>query len=326
MRHAATLAKFICGDAACARVFEPLLADWQRELQHAAGPISRTAAVLSGSFAFMRALAVCFVIDGAWTPPLRATLTSLAAITVAVAISIGVLLMAPLPQNLPLDVSEPVVQRWILIWANILVPPAFLLATFLLRRDTRASRRHAIVFTMLAATATTAIVINTTDDALRRRYDTFEVHERMRELALERHRAGSFVFSGRRYEETMRTTVEERRASFDRYRASIDRIVATLPAPTWSDELTQFRPVMLAVIFAVMGWTLAGLGRATVPRAFGWWALVFMATITLTRIFWLVVQVPMPRTPQWLMPTLFVFVAVALGVNAIRSRRSMRSI
>jgi len=93
---------------------------------------------------------------------------------------------------------------------------------------------------------------------------------------------------------------------------------------TWSDRLAQVSPVILAVVFAAMGWTLAGFGNATIGRAFGWWALVFMATITLTRIFWLVVQIPMPRTPQWLMPALFVAVACLLAVHSIRSQHSTR--
>jgi len=317
------LADSIAGTAARHRVFEPLLADWQRQLQQADSIAARVAIVSSGAFAFVRALAVCAVIDGAWVPPLRASLTSVAAIAVAIGISVGVLLLAPLPLNIPRDLSEPMAQRWVLGWAGVLMPPAFLLATFLLRRDPRSTSRHAIAVAILAAAVTTTVVVNTTDEALRKRYDTFEVGERMRELALARHRAGARVYSGNRYREELETTVAERRARFERYRALMEAH-RQIPPVTWSDRLAQVSPVILAVVFAAMGWTLAGFGNATIGRAFGWWALVFMATITLTRIFWLVVQIPMPRTPQWLMPALFVAVAWLLAVHSIRSQHSTR--
>jgi hypothetical protein len=323
MNRLLTVAELIAGRSARQRVFEPLLADWQRQLQHADSPSARLTVAASGAVAFARALAICAVIDGAWMPPLRVSLTSLAAITFAVLISIGVLLIAPVPQDVPRDLSEPLVQRWILVWAGILLPPAFLLATFLLRRDARCTQRHAALVTLLAAAATALVVVNSTDDALRRRYDTFEVQEHMRELALARHRAGAPVFAGDRYRRTMQTTVAERRANFERYRA---RMAAHRqdPPPTWRDRFAQLRPVLLAIIFSMIGWMLAGLGHATVPRAFGWWALVFVATITLTRIFWLVVRVPMPRIPEWLMPALFTFVACALAIHALRSYNSER--
>lgn len=325
MNRLLTIAEFFAGSAARHRVFEPLIADWQRELQHASTSLERFRVIVSGSFGFLRALTVCAVIDGVWIPPLRATLTSFASIALAISISIGVLLIAPIPQSVPLDLSEPFVQRWILVWLTILLPPVFVLGTYLLRRDTRGTHRHAVVFTMLAVAATTTVVVNTTDEALRKRYDTFENQERMRALALARHRAGIPVYSGNRYNEESRTTVAERRANFERFRSRFNAYRASQPPPSWGHRLAEARPVLLAVIFCVMGWTLAAFGHPTVPRAFGWWALSFAATISLTRIFWLIVQVPMPRTPQWLMPALFVSIACALAINAIRSRHSMRS-
>lgn len=323
MNRLLQIAELIAGGAARHRVFEPLLADWQRELQHASGPIARVITTASGFFGFVRALLVCAVIDGAWIPPWRATLSALGAIALAFGISVSVLLIAPVPQHLPRDLSEPMVQSWILVWTGILLPPAFLLGAFLLRRDARVTLRHSVIFTLFAAAATTALVAHTTDEALRKRYDTFEMQEHLRDLALARHRAGQAVFSGDRYRLTMQTTVAERRANFVRHRALMEAHRQDPPV-TWRDRLAHVSPVILAVVFAIIGWTLAGFGNATIGRAFGWWALVFMATITLTRIFWLVVQVPMPRTPPWLMPALFVAVACALVVHSIRSHNSMR--
>lgn len=322
MNRLLTIAELISGAAARHRVFEPLLADWQRELQHASTPFERWLSIVSGSSGFLRALLVCAVIDGAWIPPLRATLTSLIASTIAIGISIGVLLIAPVPQNVPRDLAEPAVQRWILVWATVLVPPVFVLGAFLLRRDARVTLRHAVLFALLAGAATATLVASTTDEALRKRFDTFESQERRRELALARHRAGAFVFTGDQYHRELTSTVAERRANYERFRARFDAFRATQPPPSWSKRLAEARPILLAVIFAMIGWTLAGFGRVTLRRAFGWWALTFIATITLTRIFWLVVQVPMPRTPAWLRPALFVSVAGALAVNAIRSRHS----
>jgi hypothetical protein len=70
-----------------------------------------------------------------------------------------------------------------------------------------------------------------------------------------------------------------------------------------------------------MGWTLAGLEQPTVSRGLIWWALVFLATIAMTNLLSLLVRVPMPRPPQWVMLPLFASITAVL-IAAARVRTS----
>ena len=316
------IAEFVCGATARHRTFDPMLADWQRELDeaHRRGTAPDLFALGSGCFGFTRALLYCAVSEGVWIPPLRASLVPIAAVTAAIAISIAVLLIARYPSNLPRDLSLPMVQSWVLVWSATFVPPVFVLATFLLRRDRHATIRHAIVFVAFAIAVTTALVINTTDEALRRRYDTFEASERMREWQLADIRAGRAVYDGGRHQRELRTTVEQRRARFNRYRAQMDAMRQD-PTPTWRDRFERWSPIAMAAVFAIIGWTLAGLRMPTVPLGVGWWALMFAAIVAMTRILSYLVGVPMPRPPQWIILPIFTSIMLALVINARYSQR-----
>jgi hypothetical protein len=319
MNRLLTLADFVCGEPARRRVFEPLLADWQRELQQArvAGAAGYTMAMLSGSFGFARAVISCAITDGIWMPPLHGALLSVAAVGAAIAASIGILLTAA-PPNLAGGLSLPSVQLWVLTWAGSVVPPVFLLGTFMLRCDSRATHRHAIVSTVLAAFATTLLVVSTTDEALRRRYDTFETSERMRDFSLARHREGRLVYRGSAYQQELATTIEQRRARFVRYRAQMNAIRYEPPA-TMSSRLAQWRPVGMSVVFAAMGWLLAGLGSPTISRGIAWWALILAAIVAMTRLLSLLVGIPMPRPPEWAALPLFTAMMIALAIGARRN-------
>lgn len=314
------LGNAICGEAASRRVIEPLLADWQREVQESGSRATRMLAMTSGGFAFVRSVTACALVEGVWIPPLRGTLLSLVAISFSIAVSIAVLLIPPLSARIdvPRSLSEPLIQRYLLYMAGNVLPPAFLLALFVMRRDRRATVRHAVIATMIIAVSMVVVVLTTTFDALERRYDTFETQEHMREFAIASHRAGRFVFAGQSYQRELTSTVEERRARFERFRARMEAMRQQDPPPTIGDRITQFRPVALSVIFAIMGWTLAGLGTPTVTRGLGWWALMFAAAITLTGLLTSLIQVRMLPAPQWAMLPLFGVTALALVTAARR--------
>ena len=322
MRQLLRIAEALTGANARGRVFEPMLADWQRELTNAkrTGSFSLLMALASGGFGFTRALLYCAVREGVWIPPLRGTLLSLAAVTVAIAVSIGVVLIAPPPAHLPRDLSLLVVQHWVLTWTIVIVPPAFLLSTFLLRLDPRATARHGIVFTIVAAVATTVLILNTTNDALRKRYDSFEMYEQTRAVALERHRAGQLVYTGSSYQQEIATTVEQRRDRYERFVAQMNALRRNDPPPTWSEWFAQWSPLPLAVVFAIMGWRLAGFGVPTVMRGIAWWALMFAAIVAMTRMLSYLVGIPMPRPPQWVMLPIFTSIMLALIIGARRIR------
>jgi len=316
------IADFICGERARHRTFEPMLADWQRELERAkrAGVLPFASAAASGGLGFARAVLYCAVSEGVWMPPLRGTLLSLAAVSTAVAISIGVVLIAPPPSHLPRDLSLLVVRHWVLTWTATIVPPAFLLSTFLLRLDPRATARHAVVFTIVAAVATGVLIVNTTNDALRKRYDSFEMYEQTRAVSLERHRAGQFVYTGSSYQQEIATTVEQRRARYERFLAQMAALRRNDPPPTWRERFGQWSPLLLAVVFAITGWMLASFGKPTVTRGVAWWTLMFAAIVAMTRLLSYLVGVPMPRPPQWVMLPIFTAIMLALMFGSRRIR------
>lgn len=324
MNRLLNFADFMCGERVRHRTFEPMLADWQHELTNAkcTGIFSRLLASASGCFGFTRALLFCAVCEGVWIPPLRGALTSLAAVTAAIVASIGVVLIAPPPAHLPRDLSLLVVQHWVLTWTAIIVPPAFLLSTFLLRLDARATARHGIVFTIVATVATIVLILNTTNEALRKRYDSFEMYEQTRAVALARHRAGQLVYAGSSYQQEIATTVEQRRIRYERFLTQMEALRRNDPPPTWSERFAQWSPTLMAVVFAIIGWMLAGLGVPTVARGVGWWALVFAAVVAMTRLLSYLVGVPMPRPPQWVMLPIFTSIMLALMIGARTIRKT----
>jgi len=320
MRRLLGIAEALAGIDARRRVFEPMLADWQRELTNANGLRSLLRALASGGFGFIRALLFCAVCEGVWIPPLHGTLLSFAAVTTAIAVSIGVVLLAPPPAHMPRDLSLLVVQHWVLTWTVTIVPPAFLLSTFLLRSDPRATVRHFIVFTIVAAAATSVLIVNTTDDALRKRFDSFEMHEQARAVSLDRHRAGQLVYTGSSYQQEISTTVDQRRIRYERFVAQMQTFRRNDPPPTWSERFGQWSPLLFAVVFAIMGWMLAGLGVPTIQRGVAWWALMFGAIVAMTRMLSYLVGVPMPRPPQWVILPIFasIMLALIIGTRTIR--------
>ena len=49
--------------------------------------------------------------------------------------------------------------------------------------------------------------------------------------------------------------------------------------PTWRERASRMQPAILAILFGVMGWTLAGMGSPSIPRAVTWWLLMYLTTL-----------------------------------------------
>jgi hypothetical protein len=315
------LAGWLCGPSARARFIEPLVADWQCELESAQGPIRIAVVTVSGALALIRSMIACAIAEGVWVPPARGTAFSILAIAFSLVVSIAVLLIPPLPSVLSRNPADPLTQRWLLVMISTVLPPAFLLAMFVHRRDARATLRHAIVGVSLAGLATTAVVVATNPEGINRLFNTFEVQEQIRERMLEAAKSAPDIFKGRAYQQTLASTVEERRARYERTQARLAEFRTHEPPPTWAQQFAQLQPILLAVVFAAMGWTLAGLEQPTVWRGLIWWALVFAATIAMTNLLSLLVRVPMPRPPQWVILPLFASITAVL-IAAARFRTS----
>ena len=51
------------------------------------------------------------------------------------------------------------------------------------------------------------------------------------------------------------------------------------PAPSWQGRVAWMQPAALAILFGIMGWTLAGMGSPSIPRAMTWWLLMSLTTL-----------------------------------------------
>jgi hypothetical protein len=313
MRRLLTIATAVCGERAAGAVIEPLLADWQKELALARsqGFISYATAATAGALALVRSLIVCAIAEGVWLPPARGTMLSILAIAFSVAVSIAILLIPPLPRA-SRSLADPMTQGWLLVMSSTVLPPAFLLAMFMHRRDRRATVRHAIVGITFAAAATIVVVFTTNPETLNRRYNTFEMQERIRARTLAAAKSDPSIYKGNGYQRALATTVEQRRASYQRLQSKLAEWQRNDPPPTWGERFAQLQPIPLSIVFAIMGWTLGGIGPVTVSRGLIWWALVLMATIAMSTLLSLLVGVPMPRPAQWWMLPMFTSMALVL--------------
>jgi len=275
------IVEHVCGSYARTSVFEPLVADWQRDMADArnSGRWSYAIAAVSGMWAFTRSLAGCAMTIDGWLPSWRAsgvaTLAFLAALVVAVA---GVTLIA-LQNGRPI---EPGLRTysWLLGTAALYVPPAMLPALFLLRRDPQTTTRHAAAATGLGALFTTAALVLTSPEALNRYFSSFEWTEREYQRALANDRIGHYQYPGTAYRELVTPkTVEERRERHASFMVWLEEQRAKEPAPTWPERLARMQPAVLAILFGVMGWTLAGMGSPSISRAMTWWLLMYLMTL-----------------------------------------------
>lgn len=108
------------------------------------------------------------------------------------------------------------------------------------------------------------------------------------------------------------TTIEQRRAAYDRFMAMKGR---RQPKPvTVQEQVRRYQPVGLAILFGVMGWTLAGLGRVTFVRAAGWWLLVYAAMLTFGGMPGTITGMAMPILPHAYSIPIFGAITLALVV------------
>jgi hypothetical protein len=255
--------------------FEPLVADWQRELtdMRHRGRLPYAIAVVSGLWAFTRTLVRCAMTSGFWLPTFRASGIAIAAFLAAIVLAVGGVTLIALQNGLPI---EPGLRTysWLLGTAALYVPPAMLPAMFLLRRDPRTTIRHAAAAISLGALLTAGVLVLTSPEALNRYFSSFEWSEREYQRRLANDRIGRYQYPGSAYRELVTPkTVEERRERHERFMVWLEEQRAKEPAPTWRERAARVQPAVLAILFGIMGWTLAGIGAPSIPRAMTWWLL-----------------------------------------------------
>ena len=217
--------------------------------------------------------------SGGWLPTWRASGIGIAAFLAAIALAVGGVMLIALQNGRPI---EPGLRTysWLLGTAALYVPPAMLPAMFLLRRDPRSTARHAAAAIAICAAVTVAVIVVTSPDALDRYFSSFEWSEREYQRGLANDQAGRYQYPGTAYRQRVTPkTVEERREKYARFEIWRAEQRAKDAPPTWRERASRMQPAMLAILFGVMGWTLAGMGSASLPRAMTWWLLMYLTTL-----------------------------------------------
>lgn len=327
MTRLLALAQCLCGDQLRRSTFEPLLADWQRELDEARrhGRWRLAMVAVSGAAAYANSLVRCTMTGNGWLPAPRVAFVALATFVVALVAGVGLLVALSLVRNSPRDVGSIQVQAFLFYCANLIAAPVLLPVLFMMRRDPRSTTRHAIVGLAFGTALTAGVLTLTSQEAVNRYFSTFESFERQYQRDLANDRAGRVTYPGTAAREARGPlTLEQRRAGYERFMTLRAEHEAKRPPLTWIQRVRRLQPVALAVLFGVMGWTLAGLGPASINRAAAWWALMLFATLAFGAMLRTLTGVPTRMLPQSYALPLFGAITLALLVSAARqnSRRA----
>jgi hypothetical protein len=274
-------AEWLCGEEHRRLIFEPLVADWQHDLDIArdAGRGRYAHALASGLFAYTRSLARCTMTARGWLPTPRAA--QIVALTFVVAFDAALFLLwiASLPSGLTRDFSSQQTRYFLMSSAGLVFAPIMLPALFLMRRDARSTARHAVSVIMVGAVLAAGAVALSSPAILNRYFQTFEAIEADYQRNLTNDRAGRITYPGTAVRRLKPTTLEERRAAFERYQAWRAQDQNQRPLLTAQQQLRRMQPAALAIVFGLMGWTLAGLGPVSYRRAVMWWMLIYAASL-----------------------------------------------
>ena len=318
------IAEWLCGGRARRTIFEPLVADWQRDVNDVRrhGGWRYAQSMVSGSGAFLRSLAWCAVTSGGWLPTSRASRSGVLAFWLAAQAAAAVLLVAALASRRTVAVQSVQIQALLLHFAPIIATPALLPALFVMRRDQRSTARHAIAAITLGAVFTGGVVTLATPEAIDRYVMSFESVEREYQRNVENDRAGRYQYPGTAIRQLRgSSTIEQRRAQYERFLAWRAQYHAKQPPLTWPQLVRRYQPVAFAVIFGTIGWTLAGLGAPSVRRAALWWGLMYMALLAFGGTPTLLTGVPFAtRIPDWTALPLLSVIAAALVIASWRQR------
>jgi hypothetical protein len=153
-------------------------------------------------------------------------------------------------------------------------------AMFVLRRDRRSTTRHAATAIALGALLTTAVLVLTSPEALNRYFSSFEWSEQEYQRGLANDQIGRYQYPGTAYRQLVTPkTVDERREQHARFMVWLEEQRAKVAPPTWREKANRMQPAVLAILFGIMGWTLAGIGSPSIPRAMMWWLLIYLTTL-----------------------------------------------
>ena len=277
MRLLLRLVERLCGESARRSIFEPLVADWQRERRETAAVV-RTIVDLRWSFGFLAALIGCAArhATSAEGPLWRYGI-------VVFAVAIGVSIAA---ETLLIRFTATADYTWDLLLIAALrltglatLAAAMLPAMFLLRRNARATARTAAGYTALGSLLIALAVV--AQPSLEDYVVSFSQSERMYQRALVRDRAGDYRYPGTVLRQLgyAGTTVEERRARYDQYLAMRANTIAKRAVRTPWQRLRRSTAPVMVIAFGGIGWALGGLLRPTLFRAAIWWLTAWLVSL-----------------------------------------------
>ena len=304
------VAEWLCGADARRAIFEPLVADWQRELAGTSG-VTRWWVIASGVSALSMTTAVCMVTGG--SAMLRATLTKglsvvLLSSVVLIAIQIG-LNASVLRNDFPFEMRIWMALPMILPLA---IPLAILPLMMLLRGAGQAGSGGAAA---IIGSAALLAYVTTGWVTPRMQGDVRDgLYEQMYQRDVANDQAGRVTsYPATAARQARPTTPQQRAAQRERWRNNPLYVEAQMERtrPRWGRATVLIAG--LAMAMGVFGWALGALRPRGALHAAAWWALAWITLMILDgRMFY-----PgsgawqyLGRAPSW-MP-LAVFSAAAI--------------
>ena len=316
------IAEWLCGPAQRASVVEPLLADWQRELEGASG-FTRWWIVASGCSALAVTLVMCLVTGGSEMPrvPLIKGFTVFVLSTaLLLAVQIGLNLQQFRRVDFPFEMRFWMALPLVLPLA---VPLAMLPIMMLMRGTSRVSARAAAIVVIAGGLLT--LVTTGWLTPLSRGDIRDGLYEEIERRTIANEQAGIYTsYSSAAARQARRETPEQRAKKREAYRSDPRYLAyqADITRPRWNRS--TFMMAGLAVALGALGWALGGLGRTRVLHAAGWWSLAWLAVMILDgrAQYWVnggVVR--LGRAPYWVPVAVFATAALAALIASRRLRR-----
>ena len=304
------IAEWFCGPALRASVFEPLVADWERERRDAAaGPAHARAWVAARwSLGFAVALIGCATrhavsADG---PMWRDGILVFAALVAVSLVAEAALIGATVPPIYSFDLLAIAALRYtnLATFAAAMFP-----AMFLLRRNSRATAGTAARFITLGSVLAAGGAI--AQPSLENYWPTWGQMERSYQRALDNVRAGRIQYPAAVVPE-LGLTQEQRRARYEQFAAQHEQRIASGPRPAPWQSLRRSTAPLMVVVFGAIGWVLGGLVRPTFTRAAGWWLAAWLASLAVEGRASDVLGLPHPTIAWWVFPALTGMAALSL--------------
>lgn len=310
------IAEWCCGPALRESVFEPLVADWQRQWRDAPASGWACARILAGgSIALLWSIAQCVLTGGIRMP--RIALIKASAVLV---ISTALLMLIQMGLNLQQfsrRVDFPFEMR---IWMALppvlpLAVPLSMLPIMMLMRGAGRVNARAATMVVLAGGLLTLVTTGILTPLSRGdvRDSLYEEIDRRNITAAEQARP---------------ETPEQRAKRREAYRNDPRYIEyqANLTRPRWNRS--TFMTAALGITLGVLGWALGGLGRTRAIHAAGWWAFIWLALMVLDgrARYWVnggVVQ--LGQAPYWAPLAVFATAALTLSIASRRTRHTSTS-